>query len=128
MHVYCTFIYMFSINIISVIFFNTPYFAKLLNTYCGSRKISNFEKWLGLTRSLRHPCYKTFLIIETDKSRILKQILVSNKNVTLIRNNNDYMFFWVNETDKLSIHLCNPNIPTVRVGWDPFSSLSRRKE
>ena len=46
---------MFSINTISVIF-NT-FFAYLLNTYliAAREEFQNFEKWLGLSRSLATP-------------------------------------------------------------------------
>ena len=47
---------MFSVNIISVNFL-LPFFCKPFKYVfnCGSRKISNFEKWLGLSRSLATP-------------------------------------------------------------------------
>lgn len=49
---------MFSTNIISVknSLFDT-FFAYLLNPYliAARKKISNFEKWLGLSRSLATP-------------------------------------------------------------------------
>ena len=83
---FCIFIYMFSINIISVIvlIFFCINFKCVFN--CGSRNISNFQNWFGLSRSLAapvlvHPNHSdllTLVSVNTHHSPVLSQNLFSS--------------------------------------------------
>ena len=87
---------MFSINIIFVKKMLTPFFCIPFKYVfnCDSRKISNFEKWLGMSRSLATPAI--------GSSIFLLVVSVFLKNYRWFTINNSFQYFFLIIKDILS--------------------------